>query len=487
MVCRILLLIVTLVPVLAVAQEFTDPNPPEVKEPGSGEDSGEPEAFEALTYHAAPKPLAEGAVTADFPRFLGPTDDGKSPETHLLAKFPEGGPKIVWEMEKGTGYTSPVIVGDRLAFFDRIGDEETLQCLDPLTGKEYWRSSYPIEYRDRYGFSNGPRASAVIDSGKVYTVGVTAILSCHDLNTGTVLWRRDLMSEFGIPTYFFGYGTCPIVYDGKIIMNLGGKGELAVAAFDQHTGKLVWGTKHEWRASYASPVVKKLRGEDRLLVFAGGESDPATGGLLCIDPQTGELFDAFPWRAPKFESVNGSTPVVLGGNRVYISDAYEIGGVCLELTEDLKWKEVWKAPFLGSHWTTPQVIDGNIYAFRGRNEPDAWFVGYKAETGEELWKKETLWTQEIPGSDREYNLSYFRGCMLHADKRVYALGELGTLAIMDLSAEGYEELDRAQLFLARSTWSLPVLSKGLLYVSQHEPDFITKKPQRIICYDLRGE
>ncbi len=464
---------------------FVDPNPPKFSEPKPGVFDGAKD-FAELTYHAAPKPLAKGAVTAEFPRFLGPSDDGKSPETHLLAKFPEGGLKPVWEMRKGTGYTSAIIVNDRLFLFDRIGDEETLQCLDPLTGKEFWRTGYPIEYRDRYGFSNGPRASAVVDGGKVYTIGVTAILSCHDVSSGSVLWRRDLTADFELPTYFFGYGSCPIIYDGKIILNLGGKGNLAVAAFDQHTGKLVWGTQHEWRASYASPLIKKLRGDDRLLVFAGGESDPPTGGLLCIDPKIGTLFDSFPWRAPKFESVNGSNPVALGENRVYISEAYVIGGVCLELTENLKWKEVWKAPFAGSHWTTPQVLDGNIYAFRGRNEPDAWLVGYNGKTGDELWRKETLWQEKLPGG-RDYNLSYFRGCMLHADGRNYALGELGTLGILKFSEEGYEEIDRTQLFFAQSTWSLPVISKGLLYISQHQTDFVSKTPARLICYDLRGE
>ena len=483
-----------LIPVVAVlaasplsnADNFADPGPPEVSEvPG---DATAPEAtdWDRLKYHAPPKPLPEGAVTENWPRFLGPNDNVISGETRLLEAFPEGGPKIVWEMEKGTGYTSPVIVDGRLVMFDRVGDKERIDCLDPETGKRFWEFAYPVEYRDRYGFSNGPRASAILDSGNVYTLGVTSVLTCLDLETGTRLWQRDLDAEFDVAPYFFGHGSCPIVYDGKVIVNLGGAGDLCVAAFDQHSGKLLWGTKYPWNSSYASPVVKTLQGQPRLLVLAGGDSDPPVGGLLCIDPETGELHDAFPWRADKYESVNGSTPVLAGENRVYISDCYQIGGVLLELTEDLKWKEVWKAPDFGIHWVTPLVKDGHLYGFRGRNEPDAWLACYDVATGEERWREENLqWSTPGPGG-RDYNMSFFRGNLLEADGRTWALGELGTLAILDLSPEGVEVVDRTQLFLARSTWSLPVLHRGLLYVSQHEQDHLENAPPRLICYDLRA-
>ncbi|MCB1091950.1 MAG: PQQ-like beta-propeller repeat protein [Verrucomicrobiae bacterium] len=465
---------------------MSDPAPPAVTEVAPEAKSPEAEAFDRLTYHAAPKPLPEGAVTEDWPRFLGPNDNATSGETKLLSGFPEGGLKKVWEMEKGTGYTSPAIADGKLVMFHRLGDQETTECLDPETGKRFWSVAYPVEYRDRYGYSNGPRASAVINGGKVYTMGVTSVLTCLDLKTGTKLWQRDLASDFKVSPAFFGHGSCPLVYEGKVIVNLGGADQLSVAAFDQHTGKLIWGTRHEWGASYASPVVKTLLGEPRLLVFAGGESDPANGGLLCIDPKTGTLHDAYPWRADKYESVNGSTPVVVGDNRVYISDAYMIGGVMLELTPELKWKEAWKAPDFGMHWMTPLVKDGCLYAFRGRNEPDAWLACYDAATGQEKWREDPEWSFQLPNGGRDYRLRFFRGSLLQADGRTWALGELGTLAIFDLSPAGLKIVDRTQLFLARSTWSLPVLHRGLLYISQHEENFLDGSGARLICYDLRA-
>lgn len=473
-----LLLLVT----SAAASEFSDPAVPKVHEVTSAP-ATESEGFNELTFFAAPKPLSPEAVTANWPRFLGPTDDGKTTETMLLDSFPEEGLTKVWEIEKGTGYTSPVIVDGRLVFFDRIGGEEITDCLDPETGKRFWRHRDEVSYTDRYGFSNGPRASAVISDGKVVTLGVTSRLTCLDLASGQLIWQRDLASEFEIASYFFGHGCCPVITDGKIIVPLGTSDQMSVAAFDLKTGTLVWGTKHEWNAGYASPLIAELQGEPRLLVFAGGESDPATGGLLCINPSTGELLDAFPWRADKYESVNGSTPLAVGDNRVYISDAYAIGGVMLELDGNLKWKEVWRAPDFGMHWVSPLLLDGNLYGFRGRNEPDAWLASYNVDSGKENWREDIQW--KIPlESGRDYNMRYFRGNLLHADGRTYALGELGSLGILDLSPEGVKEIDRTQLFIARSTWSPPVIHKGLLYISQHEPD-MAGNPPRLICYDFR--
>jgi outer membrane protein assembly factor BamB len=58
---------------------------------------------------------------------------------------------------------------------------------------------------------------------------------------------------------------------------------------------------------------------------------------------------------------------------------------------------------------------------------------------------------------------------------------------MDLTPQGYKEISRTWLFGARETWSLPVLSRGLLYVSQHSRDMLKGAQPRLLCYDLRGK
>jgi hypothetical protein len=81
----------------------------------------------------------------------------------------------------------------------------------------------------------------------------------------------------------------------------------------------------------------------------------------------------------------------------------------------------------------------------------------------------------------------FRASLLHADDRIFCLGEDGVLAELELSPEGPKWLQRVRLFSARSTWATPCLHMGLLYVSQNEPDLLTNAPPRLICYDFRAE
>ena len=81
-----------------------------------------------------------------------------------------------------------------------------------------------------------------------------------------------------------------------------------------------------------------------------------------------------------------------------------------------------------------------------------------------------------------------RGSLLHVDGSFLALGEWGTLAWLTLSPEGVKQRATAQLFTSPGgAWTLPAVSRGLLYVSQNEEDKITGTSPRLRCYDLRGE
>ena len=95
------------------------------------------EAFERLTFHAAPKPLAAAAKMSDWPRVLGPTDDAHSPETHLLKTWAQNEPKSVWEVQMGEAYNSPAISGDFCVIFHALEGKETLECLHRETGKRF--------------------------------------------------------------------------------------------------------------------------------------------------------------------------------------------------------------------------------------------------------------------------------------------------------------------------------------------------------------
>lgn len=441
-----------------------------------------------VRFHAKPKPLAPGAVAVDWRSFLGPAHNGKSPETKLLHDWPTGGPKLLWEMRKGTGYSSPAIAGAYLVYMHRQGNEERVECLHPETGEKYWDFAYPTQFEDRYGYNNGPRASPVIDGDRVYTYGAEGKLHCLRLQSGQVLWKHEMAAEFKVPQDFFGTATTPLLEGDRLIVNIGAPGGPTVAAFDKTTGKLVWGAGKEWGPSYASPVPATVQGKRRVFVFAGGESKPPAGGLLSIDPANGAVDFSFPWRSKSYESVNAASPVV-AGNQVFVSASYKTGGALLSIGADLKPTVAWTSAEIGTHFNTAIEKDGYLYAFDGRNEPDASLVCVELKTGKVMWRVNPEWDETFAadGAVRTQRLGTFRGTLLEVDGKFLCLGELGHLLWLDLTPQGYKELKRAWIFAARETWSSPVLSHGLLYISQHTRDALHGVGPRLLCYDLRGK
>jgi outer membrane protein assembly factor BamB len=430
--------------------------------------------------HRKPKPLPAGAVTDDWASFLGSAHNAVSKETKLSRTLP---PPLVWEFPKGTGYSSPAIAGGRLVFIHRLADEEIVECLDPETGSSRWQFRYATAFEDRYGYNNGPRSSPVIDGDRVYTLGAEGKLHCLELGSGKVLWKRDLRQEFQVPQDFFGTASSPLVEGRLLVINVGAPGGPCVVALDKASGKEAWRAGTEWGPSYATPVPAVVHGERRIFVFAGGDSRPPAGGLMSINATTGKVDFSFRWRSRSYESVNASCPVVFD-NKVFISASYRTGGALLEIQPDFTYKVAWTTQDFALHFNTPIYRDGHLYGFDGRNEPDASLVCLDAATGKVVWRVIPEWTETLGG--RQQTLGTYRGSLLAVDGHYLCLGELGHLLWLDLSPQGYKELSRTWLFPARESWTLPVLSRGLLYVVQNTRDITRAAGPRLLCYDLRA-
>jgi hypothetical protein len=230
-----------------------------------------------------------------------------------------------------------------------------------------------------------------------------------------------------------------------------------------------------------------IHGQPRVFVFAGGESEPPTGGLMSIDPATGHVDFAFPWRSRSHESVNASCPVAFD-NKVFISASYRTGSALLEVRADFTPEVRWSTQAFGLHFNTAIYRDGYLYGFDGRNEPDASLACVDATTGKTVWRETPQWTEtlDVRGQKRVETVSTYRGSLLAVDGQFLCLGELGHLLWMDLTPKGYTEVSRAWLFPARESWALPVLSRGLLYVVQNARDLLRETGPRLLCYDLRA-
>lgn len=438
-----------------------------------------------LTIHRRAQPLPKNAQTHDWNKFLGPTQNGISTETHLRHSFPQDGLQPLWEVRKGQGYAAVAVVKQRVILFHRIRQQEIVECLHPENGKRFWKYAYPVEYRDRYGFGNGPRCQPISDGEYIYTLGVEGKLCCLHLLSGQVLWKRDLNVDFHLRSSFFGVGSTPVLEQNFLVINLGVENGPCVAAFDKRTGKLIWGCEKEWGASYASPIIANIHGQRYVCVFAGGESRPSHGGLLVIKPQNGEVVVRFPWRARRYTSVNASSPLVIDNN-VYLSECYGAGQVLLHINKNNKHQVLWKNKKLQTHFMTAIHKDGYLYGIDGHGPANAPLVCIELQSGKEMWRHEPKWPVEIKTKhqQRTLHLPPALASMILVDNRCLLLGQYGHLAWLDLNPKKYTELQRTHLFAARETWSMPSLSHGLLYVCQNDRGLDQSKP-RLLCYDLR--
>ena len=196
-------------------------------------------------------------------------------------------------------------------------------------------------------------------------------------------------------------------------------------------------------------------------------------GLVSLDPKTGAANFSFWFRARQDSSVNAMTPVVQD-DLVFISSAYfKSGSVVLRVKPDGKGAdEVWRGLQLEIHWTRPVLAGGFLYAFSGRNEPDARFRCVEFKTGKLMWDRNESW----PPHSSQTPAVYGRGSAIMAEGKLIVLGEGGLLGLFRVNPEKPEEIGRFQVpQLHYPCWAAPVLSSKRLYLRDED---------RLVCYDL---
>ncbi|MCE9608623.1 MAG: PQQ-like beta-propeller repeat protein [Chthoniobacter sp.] len=436
----------------------------------------------------------------DWPEFMGPTRDQVSAERGLADTLTPSGPRLVWEKAVGKGYSAPSIRGGKLVVHHRVGNQEIIEACDARLGITLWKYAYRSDYRDPFGYNNGPRCTPLLTTDYCYTFGAEGCLLCLDMVTGKKVWERQTGLDFDVPEAFFGVGSSPVLEDGLLFVQVGAQLNSGVVAFEAATGKTVWQNvgekswngvpmtawpgsrsvawdradpRFEKQASYCTPVLATIHGQRHLLVCT-------RQGLVSLDPKTGTVNFSFWFRARQDATVTAMTPVVQD-DLILLSNAYyKTGSVCLRVLRGGKnVEEVWRGLQLEVHWTRPVLLDGHLYAFTGRNEPDARFRCVALATGDIRWDRDEAWPNggHTKLADGEKPPDVFgRGSAILADGKLIVLGEAGLLGLFKPNPAKVEELGRWQVPQLRyPCWAAPVLANRLLYLRDED---------HLLCYDL---
>jgi len=204
------------------------------------------------------------------------------------------------------------------------------------------------------------------------------------------------------------------------------------------TGRELWRATSD-EAGYASPVVAKVAGRERVVIFN-------REGVRVLDPEEGRVLGEVPWRARMQASVNGATPLA-GGDGVLVTTSYGVGANWLVWAPDGSLRSKWSNDeSLSAHFVTPVRRGAQVYGFHGRQEQGAEIRCVDLETGKVRWESPRLGT----------------GSLLIWGDQLLALLESGEWLVAKAGTDGWKELFRHQV-LGQGTRAVPAFDGGILF------------------------
>lgn len=368
------------------------------------------------------------STAADWPQWRGPNHDGISPESIPL-ELPEELP-ILWKAQVGIGFSSVSVLENRLLTMGNKDATDTVWCLDSGSGEVIWTHRYPCDLAPLY-YEGGTSATPTIHEGSVYTLSKKGQAFRLNLETGAVIWSRDLVADHDLELPEWNFAGSPFVDKQRLILHAGRGG----IALDRNTGKTLWLPSQE-TAGY-STVVPFPAGEP-----SAGHLLFSAKALIAFDIENGD--QAWSYRSKSSRDVNAADPLVRGKHIVLSSSA---GTVMLEAgTGPQEPRMVWEQKDLKWYFNPGVLVGDHIYSIHGTTHRPTELTCTDFKTGA------TVWAEEGFGS----------GGLMAAGNTI-VLFDQGTLTLFDASPEGFSPRLQ-QNILDGTSWTVPVLANGRIYV-----------------------
>ena len=379
---------------------------------------------------------AQQGPSADVTQWRGAARDGvvsgfTSPQT-----WPEALDKK-WSLEVGTGYATPLVVGNRVYQFARIGENETLTALDAESGRVVWQTGYAATFTMNpatKAHGPGPKSTPVFTAGKLYTIGMAGTVTAWDAASGKQLWQKV---GAGPDMQYTSHSFSPLIEGSSVIFHVGGLGKGALTAFDLNSGEVRW----RWEGDgpgYASAIVAVFDGVRQVIT-------PTEKKIVGVDAATGVLL----WERPlahQFAS-NAITPVVHGQTIIVAGTgplfAFTVGRSMGRWTTD----QVWENAEQTLRFTTPVTLGGTLFGFSGRNSGQ--YFAMDAASGKTLWSSE-------PRQGAHASLA-------RAGELVLSLESDGEFVVFRANPKTFELVKR-YIAATNETWAQPAISGNRIFV-----------------------
>jgi outer membrane protein assembly factor BamB len=353
---------------------------------------------------------------------------------------------LLWRQKIGAGWSSFAVDDGRAYTQEQQGDDEQVTCYNIRNGHLLWAHTNHAHFSQWQG-GDGPRSTPSVEQGLVYAIGATGILDCLDASSGKRVWSRDVLTENQLPNLIWGISCSPLLVDDLVVVTGGLTNRATVLAYDRATGEPKWQAGTD-KASYASPVAATIAGQKVILSVNAAS-------LTIHDRQTGAVLLDYPWTNDHWPKA--AQPVVLPGDRVFLSSGYAAGCVLLQLTlgNDGKFAkfELWKNMSLKTQFNSAVARDGFLYGL-----DDGLLACVEVSTGLRRWK------------DGRYGA----GQILLVDDFILVQSEPGPVYLVAADPNQFIELNHLPA-LGSKTWNYPTLAGRYLLV---------RNDQAVSCYQL---
>jgi len=373
----------------------------------------------------------------DWSQFLGPNRNSTSPQKKLLRSWSAEGPQVLWTASVGIGYGGPVVKDGKVYLLDRldsIGDN--MRCFDLATGKELW--NYEIASPGTFPFP-GSRSVPAVDGNYVYACGAVGDLSCIDITTHKLVWKKNIWTDFGgtkLPIW--AISQCPLIYGNMVIVSSHAPGA-GVVAYNKLTGDIVWKTPNLGNETYVSPTTVKISGEDQVVMvtsstnpFGHPEAAKTLGKITGIEPLTGKVL----WEYNNWEChISVANVVESGNNKLLLVGGYELGCVMVKVDKNADKSytvtELFKHNDFGDQTKPPVMFNNYFYAQFSTNNKRDGLVCMDMD-GKIMWKT---------GNSPSFN----KGSMILADGLILATDGANKLYLIEPDPAAFKPLASTDL------------------------------------------
>jgi len=363
----------------------------------------------------------------------------------LLTTWPADGPNIRWTFEElGAGYSSPAFALGNIYVSGMEGSTGFIYCLD-LNGKLKWKSTYGSEFDSSYP---GSRATPVIDGERLYMLSGTGELACLNSGNGKLIWRKNLVGEFGARIIQWGLNETVVIHEDKLICTPGGRTH-NVVALDKLTGEMVWSSKAKGEESaYCTPLLTKV-GSRNLLVTHSADH------IIGLDADSGILL--WSYSHTNRWSVHPNTPII-HNNQLFCFSGYGQGATMLQLNADgSKATKIWTGDDLDSRMGGAVELNGKLYGSGDNNRE---------------WQCIDWATGKVQYSTKEIG----NGVIIASNGFLYCYSQRGELALVKPGSTAFEIISETRVRKGSGQhWAHPAIHQGLLFV---------RHGNALIAYDI---